>query len=228
MKPGLDTDFAERFMALALRNPINREILRRLPSLGLEDCWLVAGCLFQAIWNGRAGRGADAGVHDYDIFYFESSDLSWEAEDRAIARTRVALADLGIAFDLKNQARVHLWYQQRFGSPCPRLTSACDGIDRFPVAGTCVGLSPNFGGDLKLYAPFGLDDIFSGKLRPTPSTTDLARFHIKAASYQARWPFLTINEAAPDVASTTSCMTLRAGVTCSASSGSAGAVKHPG
>ena len=75
----------DRFIVTALRNPINAEILRRLPALGLADCWLVAGCLFQATWNLAANRPVADGVKDYDLFYFDP-DLSWEAEDRAIAR----------------------------------------------------------------------------------------------------------------------------------------------
>jgi len=45
---------------------------------------------------------------DYDIFYFDGSDLSPEAEQRVQARADCVLADLDIAVELKNQARVHL------------------------------------------------------------------------------------------------------------------------
>jgi hypothetical protein len=45
-----------RFVGDALQNPVNRAILERLPALGLPDAWLVAGCLFQTVWNVQAGR----------------------------------------------------------------------------------------------------------------------------------------------------------------------------
>ena len=192
MASGLEQGAAERFVATALRNPLNAAVLRRLPQLGLPDCWVVAGCLFQAIWNDTAGRPADAGVKDCDIFYFDAADLSWEAEDCVIERLRSAFADLAVAIDVKNQARVHLWYEQRFGHPYPQLISAQDGIDRFPVAGTCIGLSPHLDGHAALYAPFGLDDAAAGILRPNPLTNEPASFRAKAASYQARWPHLTV------------------------------------
>ena len=73
------------FVALALENPANRVILERLPSLGLADAWLVAGCLFQTAWNLRSGRPPGENIADYDLFYFDE-DLSWEAEDREIQR----------------------------------------------------------------------------------------------------------------------------------------------
>ena len=189
-----DASLAARLIQTALQNQVNVELLRRLPTLGLTDCWLVAGCIFQALWNAQADRDAAAGVKDYDIFYFDSADLSYEAEDSAIGRVRAAIADLGITFDLKNQARVHLWYRQRFGHPYPRLTSAQDGIKRFLIAGSCIGVAPRATGH-EVYAPYGLTDAFDGILRPNPLTREPASFRAKAESYRARWPHLRIIDA---------------------------------
>jgi uncharacterized protein len=186
---------AQQFVDTALMNPINRVLLQRLHALALPDCWLVAGCLFQAVWNRQQGRAPAAGVKDYDIFYFDAADTSFEAEDQVIQRVGVALADLDIAFDVKNQARVHLWYQQRFGWPYPQLASARDGIARFLIAGTCIGVSPISADRGELFAPFGLDDCFNGHLRPNPLIADpVEAFRAKAASYRARWPHLLIED----------------------------------
>lgn len=46
----------DRFIADALTNPVNVALLDRLPALGLDQVWLVAGCLYQAVWNALAGR----------------------------------------------------------------------------------------------------------------------------------------------------------------------------
>ncbi len=40
---------ADRFISLALANPVNRAILQRMPALGFSDAWLVSGCLFQTV-----------------------------------------------------------------------------------------------------------------------------------------------------------------------------------
>lgn len=186
---------ADRLVATALGNPLNVEVLRRLGGLALPQCYLVAGSLFQAVWNAQLGRPLADGVKDYDIFYFDPADLSWEAEDRVIKRVRAELADLAISFDLKNQARVHVWYEGRFGWPYPQLGSARDGIDRFLVAGTCIGLAAGAGHPKGLYAPFGLEDVFDGVLRPNPLIAEPAAFRAKAESYRLRWPHLAIVEA---------------------------------
>jgi hypothetical protein len=122
------------FIACALSNQANAALLSRLPALGLSECYLTAGCLFQAVWNKASGRAADWGIKDYDVLYFDDRDLSWEAEDAVIRRVDAMTADLGIKVEPRNQARVHLWYQKRFGFPCSPLTSARDGIDRYLIA----------------------------------------------------------------------------------------------
>ena len=50
-----------RFVSEALQNPHNAALLERLPFLGLPDAWLVAGCLFQTVWNLRSALWS--GVH---------------------------------------------------------------------------------------------------------------------------------------------------------------------
>ncbi len=179
---------ADELIGIALSNPANSAILRRLPDLGVPDPFLVAGCLFQAVWNRLSGWPPERHVKDYDVFYFDDRDLSWEAEDRVIARAKDLFSDLGVVVEVKNQARVHLWYRQRFGDDYPRLTSSRDGIDRYLIPCTCVGIAA----DGKLYAPNGLDELWTGMLRMNPLNPQPARFIEKAGSYRARWPWLTI------------------------------------
>ena len=178
----------DTLLELAMTNPINAQITARLPDLGVQQCLLTAGCLFQAVWNHHANLPAAQGVKDYDVFYFDQ-DVSWEAENEVIIKARQLFEDLGVNVDIKNQARVHLWYPERFGRPYPQLFTARDGIDRYLVAGTCVGLCAESG---EVYAPYGLDDIGQGLLRNNPLTPQPDLFMHKARSYQARWPWLTI------------------------------------
>ena len=101
-----------RFLDLVLTNPINAAILERLPDLALPDCWLVSGSLFQTAWNAQTGRDPTYGIKDYDLFYFDSSDANWEAEDAVIKQCAEVFADLGAEVQIRNQARVHLWYEK--------------------------------------------------------------------------------------------------------------------
>ena len=178
----------DEFKEIALGNPANRELLARLPRLGLSQCYLVAGCLYQAVWNARSGHAPDWGVKDYDIFYFDEN-LSWEAEDRVIKAAEALVADLGILVEPRNQARVHLWYASRFGEGYPQLVSSKDAIGRYLITCTCVGISVETD---EICAPYGFDELERGDLRMNPVNSRPEHFRAKAESYVARWPWLRI------------------------------------
>ncbi|MGY4282525.1 hypothetical protein ACVWXO_001745 [Bradyrhizobium sp. LM2.7] len=110
----------DEFLALALKNPINVAIIDEL-ALVLPHAWLVSGCLVQTVWNVLTGRAIDHGIADYDVFYFDP-DTSWEAEDAVIRNVNARLGHLGVKVEIRNQARVHLWYPGKHGLPYPPLS----------------------------------------------------------------------------------------------------------
>jgi hypothetical protein len=181
------------FIDLVLSNAINREILARLPRLDLADAWLVAGALFQTAWNRLTDRPADYGIKDYDIFYFDP-DTSYQAEDDVIARAKTLFGDLRCAVEARNQARVHLWYGEKFGARYPPLACATEGIDRFLMQHAQVGIRPR-DASYEVYAPRGFSDLERLIVRPNlvqNFRTDL--YHQKASRWKAIWPELMILE----------------------------------
>jgi hypothetical protein len=176
------------FIDAVLTNPNNAAILARLPELGVRDCWLVSGALFQTIWNLRTGRPPVHGIRDYDIFYFDP-DTRPEAEAAIIARARELFADLPAAIELRNQARVHLWYEEKFGMPYPPLVRSLEGIDRFLARNSQVGL--NAVGEV--YAPRGLADVARMIVRPN-RTANFSETHFreKARRWQSLWPEISV------------------------------------
>jgi hypothetical protein len=155
--------------------------------LALPDGWLVAGCLFQTVWNLQAGRSPEADIRDYDLFYFDPDDTTEKNESDVQARIDELLRDLGVTIEVSNQARVHHWYESYFGEPYLALRNAREGIDRFLVAATCVGVRPG-----ELYAPHGLALLYEGVLSMNPLLPRPALFDRKARSYMARWPWLQV------------------------------------
>jgi hypothetical protein len=178
------------FVDAVLTNPTNRMIADRMPELGLDDVWLVSGALFQTAWNAITGRAPEYGVKDYDIFYFDP-DLSWEAEDAVIKRGASVFADLARPVEIRNQARVHLWYQEKFNASYPPLTKSTDGIDRFLMNCAQVGLAND--GDIKIYAPHAFDDIEQMIIRPNRTANFRAEaYYAKSSRWRELWPELTI------------------------------------
>jgi hypothetical protein len=181
-------DFAS-FREIALSNAHNRRLLDGLAELSLPQCYLTAGCLFQTVWNVLSARPPAENIKDYDVFYFDGSDLSWEGEDSVIRRAARLADRLGLPVEVKNQARVHLWYKQRFGSEYPQLHSTRDGIARYLVRCTCVGIDVASG---EVFAPDGFADLAAGILRINPLLPRDGLWRAKAERYRERWPWLRI------------------------------------
>lgn len=180
-----------RFLTLALQNPVNVAIIEELHRLALPDAWLVAGCLAQTVWNVLTGRAIDHGISDYDVFYFDP-DTSWAAEDAVIRKLHARLGYLGARIEIRNQARVHLWYPDKHGLPYPPLTCSSDGIDRFLTRNTQVGVSRTGNGHA-VYAPHGFDDIARLIARPNRAANfSAANYAAKAERWKTLWPEMTV------------------------------------
>jgi hypothetical protein len=185
------------FVEQVRRNAAVAGILDAWHTLDLPDPWLTGGCLFQTVWNLRSNREPGDQIKDYDIFYFHAGDLSAERERLVQARVEQRLGHLGVVVEARNQARVHVWYADRFGHPYPALRDARDGIDHFLVRETCIGIRPSGAGGYELHAPYGLKATMEGTLTPNAHTPFADLFHAKVESYRARWPWLRIADGPP-------------------------------
>jgi len=177
------------FLAAALKNPVNDQIIGALSELELPDAWLVSGCLVQTVWNVLTGRAVDYGILDYDVFYFDP-DTSWEAEDAVIRRLQHDLCP--VAIEVRNQARVHLWYPNKHGLPYPPLACSTEGIDRFLTRNTQVGIRRNRD-RYEAYASHGFADVAGLIVRPNPGPNfSAANYTAKTGRWKALWPELTV------------------------------------
>jgi hypothetical protein len=182
-----------QFRALVVANPVIVALIDRLPALDLPDCWITAGAVMQSVWNAIEGHDPVYGIRDYDVFYFDA-DLSWEAEDRAIKRVADAFSDIDARIEVRNQARVHLWFDDRNGTDgYPQLTSARHGIDVFLETPSMLGIHPTGGGGFDVYAPLGYHDLFGFVHRRNPrSVGPEAHYVEKSARRKALYPRLTV------------------------------------
>jgi uncharacterized protein len=180
------------FQETLSRNEVLVEVATRAALLELPGWYLTAGCLAQTVWNTVTGRAPDDGIKDYDLFYFDAADLSWEAENARIQSAKVAYSDIRAEVEVRNEARVHLWYEQKFGVPCPPYSSTEDAIDSFAATTCCLGVRLEPGGRWRTYAPHGLSDVFNLVIRPNPVLAPHAVYEAKASRWRQHWPELTV------------------------------------
>lgn len=172
------------------KNKILMEILTVLEKLDIDDCFVAAGAINQTVFNYLHGYEIDKNINDYDIVYFDS-DTSYEKEDIVIKKIENALLHLNVKIDIKNQARVHLWYGKKFGHDIDANKSVYDAINKWGTTVTCIGVRLK-NNKLIVYAPFGLNDLFKMIIRPNKENYIKRDYDEKAKRWKNNWPKLTI------------------------------------
>lgn len=172
-------------------NPVISELFNNWTRLDLPNCWIVAGAIVQSYWNSAHGFSPLHGVCDVDVVYFDPNDLSEESEASHAARINAAYEGLPIRFDVKNEARVHLWYEDRFGYPIESYSSAETAIDTFPTTAGAIGVRPA-GDEIVCYTTFGFDDLMTLIVRPNKRQITRSIYERKIARWRSVWPMLKI------------------------------------
>jgi len=168
------------------------DTLRKTKALGVEDDWIVAGAIYNTVWNRLTGRPSLQGVKDIDLFYFDPSDLSYEAEDRVIRSGETIFANSPVPVEIRNQARVHLWFGKHFGFEIAPIKDCRDSIGRFASVAYCVGVRLDAKGKVEVFAPYGLTDLFSFRIRPNRFCDNRQTHDNKAARALSLWPELSV------------------------------------
>ncbi len=181
-----------RFEAALRQNQTLLRVLDGAAGMSLPGWYLVAGCLYQTVWNVVTGQPPEAGILDYDLAYWDGSDLSWDAEDAVIRAGREVFRGLPVPVQIRNQARIHLWYEQKFGVPCPPHPATEAAIDTFEATTACLGVRAEPGCGWRIYAPHGFSDVFNLVVRPNPVLAPRGVYDAKTARWQRQWPGLTV------------------------------------
>ena len=174
-----------------LASPILAPIIDLWDVLALPDCWVAAGAVAQTIWNRKFGLSPTHGIVDVDIIYFDPIDLTENAEARHAERVCSAFVGVPVRIDVKNEARVHLWYAEKFGRQIAPYNSATDAIASFPTTATAIGLKPS-GSSLLLNAPFGIQDLMNGIVRANKRQITSEIYNAKVERWTAIWSGLTV------------------------------------
>jgi len=171
-------------------SPILMAAFRCARDLDLPDWWIVSGAIYNQVWNHLTNRPDMYGVNDIDLFYFDP-DTSYAAEDAVIKSAMQRFAPKP-PVEIRNEARVHLWYEQHFGQPFAPLKNCRQAVDNFASRTHSVALRLNSDDTFALYAPYGLNDIFSFRITPNSMRPNRATHEAKAARQKNLWPELDI------------------------------------
>ena len=184
----MEDDLALEVAALVERSPALMTVLGVVRDSALPDPLVFSGAVYQTVWNSLTGRCLSYGIKDYDVGYYDP-DTSFEAEDRVIRRVASALEPpLRGLVEVRNQARVHLWFPAKFGHPYPPLRSTAEALERFVCPAFAVGVRLEADGRIAVVAPFGLRDVFDMRLRVNPVRGVAGDWDRIVNGVSGRWP----------------------------------------
>jgi hypothetical protein len=184
------SDLEARLAAILTQAPGLMAVLQTARALDLPDWMVFSGAIYQPVWNHLTGRPLEHGLKDYDLAYFDAADLSWDAEDLVIRRAAQAFEPpFGDLVEVRNQARVHLWFEDHFGEAYAPLGSSAEALERFVAPAFAVGVRLLANDGFCIFAPYGLEDLFAMRLKPARPSRAYAKI---AASIRERWPEIAV------------------------------------
>lgn len=193
-KIGFNEDIATQMQLLeniVLQNEPLKYVINRIAELEDETMYLASGSIAQTIWNYQEGKPLMNEISDFDVVYFDEN-LSYEAEDKVIKKIADMTKDIKTEIDVKNQARVHLWIKQKWGREMDRpYTSSEDAISSWSSTASCTGIQMK-NGKLKIFAPYGLNDIFGQIMRPNRERIFRELYDLKVEKWTKKWNFLNV------------------------------------
>jgi hypothetical protein len=182
-------DHARTLLAWIADDPWRMACLEAVAGLALPDGWIGAGFLRNLVWDRL--HGFETPLADVDVLFFDPR-AGHEEEGCLEARLREAMP--GVSWSARNQARM------RARNRDAPYRDTADAIAHWLETPTAVAARLEAGGEPALLAPYGLDDLFGLKVRPTPharSRPDRLREYRKrlaAKAWERTWPGVRVSD----------------------------------
>lgn len=162
-------------------------ILDIIESLNLKDGCLCAGTIRNFVWDHIYQTSTD--TTDIDVIYFDESS---KYEDALVIEKSLNLKYPMYHWEVRNQVYMHL-----HNPNTDAYKSIEDALAHFPEICTAVAIYKE-NNQLHLIAPYGVDDILNGVVRPTPYFDTNSDKHsiyferVNNKNWSTKWPLLTI------------------------------------
>lgn len=186
----MDRDQLKKLIQIVESNDHLARLFDLLDDIGFRNYYIGAGAVTQSVWNYLSGFPMDHGISDIDLVYFDDQNLEEAHEQELKRRIEEQLGEFPLWIDLKNQARVHIWYKEKFGYEIAPYTSLEDAINTWPTTATSLGLRREQNGEWTIYAPFGIEDIFSMRIKANPRQITEKIYMAKVNKWTKKWPRL--------------------------------------
>lgn len=169
-------------------------ILDFIHNLSLPNYYIAAGSVFQTIWNYLDRKPLNYGIKDIDVIYYNKDDLSIETDIKYYDLINKFCINNGYNYkiDVSNEARMHIWKKEMFHMDVEQYLNSEDAINYWIATIHAIGITKD-SDDLKIYAPYGLSDIYNRTIRPIKHKYNTEKMYVKKVnSWKKRFNNLNI------------------------------------
>jgi hypothetical protein len=168
------------------------DVLKAVRQLALPDWYVGGGVIRNLVWDHLHGYAEPSWLADVDVAYFDATKADCECDRREEEKLERLLP--GVRWDVKNQAYVHEWFEERFGYVVAPLSSTREAVATWPETATAVAIRLTRLGEIEMFAPLGLEDLFGLVVRRNPARVTPEHYLRRVAEkkYAERWPKVRI------------------------------------
>ncbi|SRR5579883_1006819 len=171
-------------LQIILKNSPVGTVLSAIAQINLPNWWLAGGAVRNTVWRSIFGKDCGLVINDFDVAFF---DADGDRSQELAAKTMLTEAFPEYKFDIKNQASFARWRHGR-----RTYTSTENGITDWLHTATAVGVRLDSQGEWQYFTPYGLDDLFSGIIRPTPGHVNDPAAKQKASEFLQKCSYLRL------------------------------------
>lgn len=171
----------KRLLTILGEHPWFMSALDIVSDLGLSQWCVGAGVIRNIVFDHLDG-GSTNPIRDVDVAYFDPSDLSDQKDREYEDLLKDQMPD--IPWEVTNQAAVHLWFHEKFGYRVSAVSGIQEAVATWPETCTAVAVTKGHHDAYKVFAPFGLDDLFAMVIRRNPARVDVRTYNARISSKQ--------------------------------------------
>ena len=181
-------------ISILKKNTELMDMLDYIDSLNIPNFYIAAGSIFQTVWNYFDNKPLNYGIKDIDVIYYNSNDLSVDTDLKyyEIIKKYAESKKYNYEIDVSNEARMHIWKREKLGIDTEQYKSSEDAINKWIATVHAIGIT-KCKNNIKIYAPYGLNDIFTRTIRPIKHEYNTEEIYTKKAnSWNSRFDSITI------------------------------------
>lgn len=176
--------YKEELIDIITTDALIMETLAIVQQLNLNDCWVGAGLIRNAVWD-SLHQIKTTKRNDIDVVFFDATRLS-ETLGKEI-EAKLTQINPKVKWSVKNQARMHIRNNHQ------QYNNTENAISFWPETATAIAARLNFDNKIEILAPHGLNDLFNLVVAPTPNFDwNIFQQRITEKQWQKQWQNLKV------------------------------------